>query len=139
MFNKDQIAYESKKYGKRNGETAHSRRAGVRGRVKYRSCEHGSVLIDDYMPTGKRCEGCEKKRPRLYGKAPYAVKNDPFFNFGLGCVTENTRHAEKIAKQRGLQPMGDQDLSPFDYMGQDDGEPMITKEDIDKARSEQHA
>lgn len=134
MFSKEQTAYEIKKYGRRNAETIHSRTEGVRGRVKYRSCQHGTVVIDDYKPTGNRCEECERRAPLIFDRAPAAIKNDPFFNFGLGCVTENTRQAEKIARQRGLEPMGDEVIEPYDWKPTDD-KPIFTKEDINKARS----
>ena len=37
----------------------------------------------------------------------YIPNTDPKFNMGLGCITHGTRHAEKLAKTRGLVPIGD--------------------------------
>lgn len=38
--------------------------------------------------------------------------SEPFFNIGLGCVTKGTRDAERIAKSRGLTPMGNETVNP---------------------------
>jgi putative FmdB family regulatory protein len=32
------------------------------------------------------------------------------YNPGLGCITKNTKHAEQIARQRNLIPIGSEDL-----------------------------
>lgn len=43
-------------------------------------------------------------------KTFFVYDTKPRFNQGLGCVTEGTRHAEQIAKSRGLEPIGDAPL-----------------------------
>lgn len=40
----------------------------------------------------------------------YVENTTPSFNLGLGCITHGTRHAEKIARSKGLQPIGDAPL-----------------------------
>jgi hypothetical protein len=60
---------------------------------------------------------CEKKwrdinEPvQIEGGKVYIEKTEPFFNRGLGCVTNGTRHAEKIAKSRGFTAIGNDTLS----------------------------
>lgn len=51
-------------------------------------------------------ENQEKQGSRIFD-APSAENTDGKFNLGLAQVTYGTRHAEKVAKQKGLQPIGD--------------------------------
>lgn len=48
------------------------------------------------------------------GQAPMGfVRNEEaFFNHGLGCVTKGTKEAERIAKVKGLVPLGNSILKP---------------------------
>lgn len=67
------------------------RRRG-RGRIKYRSCEHGHVLIDNYEATGF-CSECHKK-------ATGETKAfSPYFNFGTGKFYESKDEERGHLKQ----------------------------------------
>ena len=83
-------------------ETVFDKTRGIKARLKYRMCEHGKVLIDNYEPKDY-CSECFGGVKNSF----YIPNTEPFFNHGLGCVTHGTRHAEKIAKSRGLEPIGD--------------------------------
>lgn len=52
-----------------------------------------------------------EKQGNIICDSPNVIGSQPFFNRGLGCYTDNTRHAEKIARQRGLTPIGDTPIS----------------------------
>lgn len=60
---------------------------------------------------GKLCEKkwTDKNEPveRSSGVNFYIENTNPKFNLGLGQITNGTRHAEKVAKQKGLEPIGD--------------------------------
>lgn len=77
----------------------------MQGRVKFKMCSHGVIKIDDYEFTGDRCKECGDC---VEVEKTFATQDlTPRFNQGLGCVTNGTRHAEKIAKEKGLIPIGD--------------------------------
>ena len=106
-MDKAQLISDMQKYKKKNADSEFNRTKGIKGRRKFRMCEHGIVLIDNFEPTGAVCSKCYPVR-----NDAFSMENmEPFFNIGLGCVTYGTRHAEKIAKERGLTPIGDAPLS----------------------------
>jgi len=105
---KAQLISDMQKYKKKNADSEFNRTKGIKGRRKFRMCEHGVITINNFELTGKVCEKCN---PPVKGKAFNIENMEPFFNIGLGCVTHGTRHAEKIAKERGLTPIGDAPIS----------------------------
>ena len=76
---------------------------GVRGRIKFRCCGHLVYSIEEYEETGNICRECF---PKAYDSF-FVPNTSEFFNVGLGCMTKGTRHAERIAKKKGLVPIGD--------------------------------
>lgn len=63
--------------------------------------------------TPENCRTCGRlaeKVPSLTNidKTAAGSWNQQSFNPGLGCWTESTKHAEQIAKSRGLEPIGDE-------------------------------
>lgn len=69
----------------------------------FKICEHGKVTIRGGKPTND-CENCNNHNPN---QAFFVPNMTPFFNHGLGCVTNGTRDAEQKAKRMGLVPIGD--------------------------------
>lgn len=78
-----------------------------RGRVYTSICEHNKIVISQGKETNE-CTICSKHKEKV--QAPFVPNMTPFFNHGLGCVTNGTRHAEHIAKKRGLIPLGKERL-----------------------------
>ena len=85
-------------------ETLFDRTRGIKGNrhTVMAFCRHGRNTIKDGKPY-ERCGLCEP----VERKSPFVPNMTPFFNHGLGCVTHGTRDAERQAKKRGLQPVGD--------------------------------
>jgi putative FmdB family regulatory protein len=56
------------------------------------------------------CQECgkvaERQMPRRFGFTGASDWNTQTWNHGLGCFTKSNREAEKIAKARGLEPVG---------------------------------
>ena len=102
MDDKAQLIHDIKKYSK----PAPSEHRGIRGRVKYHRCEHGVVSVDEWESTGDVCGECHQQKNRTF----FIPNMEPSFNYGLGCVTHGTRDAERIAKSRGLEALGDADM-----------------------------
>lgn len=78
-----------------------------KGNICTRICEHNVITIRDFKQT-RACKTCNKKARA--DEAFYVPDTTEFFNTGLGCFTSGTRHAEKIARKRGLVPAGDSNL-----------------------------
>lgn len=74
---------------------------GIKGRIKHRFCAHGKWILKDYKETGD-CSECTQTSVEAFS----IPNTNPFFNAGLGQVTNGTRDAERIAKKRGLMPIG---------------------------------
>lgn len=57
-----------------------------------------------------RCAAVAAKVPSLTNidKTAAGSWNQASYNPGLGCWTESTKHAEQIAKRRGLEPIGNE-------------------------------
>lgn len=93
-------------------------------------CEHGKLTVSEGKKTGK-CRACDK----LVSRETFSVPNmTPFFNRGLGMVTNGTRDAEKKAKARGLTPLGDAKMSDVYKPKKDDSVNRI----IEQGRKELH-
>lgn len=107
MMTFDQIV---KKYGKkkavefvaenRSGEkTGYDKTRGIRGRVRFRRCEHGIWTIDNYQQ--KPCLKCMGVGINL---KPREFK--PYFNVGLGAFVESRSEEKRLAKNIGLVEAG---------------------------------
>lgn len=85
-------------------ETLFDRTRGIRGNrtTIFSICQHGKNTIRNGKPN-EYCETCDGPRNQSF----YVPDMTPFFNRGLGCVTNGTRDAEKKAKRKGLVPIGD--------------------------------
>ena len=79
--------------------TAFDKTRGIRGRVKFRRCEHGVYVIDNYEP--KPCAGC-------IGTPINTKSKDfkPYFNVGLGAYVESRSEERRYAKKMGLVEAG---------------------------------
>ena len=76
----------------------------------YKNDEYGKIqVINGKENVVAKCSLDEYEAPEK-NKTFFVYDTKPKFNVGLGCVTEGTRHAEKIAKKRGLEPIGDAPL-----------------------------
>lgn len=81
-----------------NGKTGHDRSRGIKGRVRFRMCEHGTWIIDNYEP--KPCLKCVPVR------ATKGKDFRPYFNVGLGHWVESRSEEKKVAKSLGLTEAG---------------------------------
>ena len=65
-------------------------------------CVHGKLTIKDGEPY-EECPLCER------GRASFMVhteeEHNSKLNIGLGCQTRGTRHAEQMARKKGLTPI----------------------------------
>lgn len=78
----------------KNGRTGAEKERGIKGRVRFRRCEHGVWIIDNYEP--KPCSECV---PESSSKSK---EFRPGFNIGLGCWVESRSEEKKIAKRLGM-------------------------------------
>ena len=70
---------------------------GIKGRIRYRRCEHGVWIIDNYV--SKKCAKCvpaDVSRPEF----------QPYFNAGLGHWVESRSEEKRCAKSLGLVEAG---------------------------------
>jgi putative FmdB family regulatory protein len=82
------------------------------------ACEKCKVTWDVTKPMAEyaseehcpRCAGDAAKLPSLCNidKESAGSWNQQSYNPGLGCWTASTKHAEQIAKRRGLEPLGNE-------------------------------
>ena len=74
--------------------TGFDKTRGIRGRIKFRRCEHGVYVIDNYVVKGcQACSGLQSKSTKLKDFKPY-------FNIGLGAYVESRSEEKKLAKQK---------------------------------------
>lgn len=79
----------------KNGKTGAEKDRGIKGRRKFRMCEHGFWIIDNYEP--KRCPNCVTE---------VQTKTKDFragFNIGLGCWVESRQEEKTACKVLGLR------------------------------------
>lgn len=84
-----------------NGRTGAQKDRGIKGRIKFRYCEHGTCLIDNYepqKPCGK-CHDIEEVQTKSKDFRPY-------FNAGLGYYVESRSEEKRCAKMLGLVEAG---------------------------------
>jgi hypothetical protein len=70
---------------------------GIKGRVRFRMCDHGTWIIDNYV--AKKCVKCvpsDISRPEF----------TPYFNAGLGHWVESRSEEKRCAKSLGLVEAG---------------------------------
>jgi hypothetical protein len=82
----------------RNGKTGAEKDRGIKGRRKFRMCEHGTWVIENYEP-----KPCVKCVPEI------ATKSKDFragFNAGLGYWVESRSEEKAVAKSLGLVERG---------------------------------
>lgn len=82
----------------KNGKTGAEKDRGIKGRRRFRMCEHGTWVIDNYKP-----KPCIKCIPEKVTK-PKDFK--PTFNIGLGCWVESRSDEKRTAKSLGLTEIG---------------------------------
>jgi len=82
----------------KNGKTGHEKDRGIKGRRRFKMCEHGVWVIENYEP--KKCLKCI---PESWTK-PIDFK--PGFNIGLGCWVESRSEEKRVAKSLGLVEAG---------------------------------
>ena len=82
-----------------NQPTAFDKTRGIKGRVKFSRCEHGTWVIENYEQ--KHCNHC-------YGKERSTKPKDfkPYFNVGLGAFVESRSEEKRIARQMSLVEAG---------------------------------
>ena len=88
-----QKAIEFIQNSRSNQPTAFDKTRGIRGRIKWRRCQHGVWVINNYEP--QRCEDCceipvQSKTPDF----------KPYFNIGLGAFVESRSEEKRIARQK---------------------------------------
>jgi hypothetical protein len=81
-----------------NQPTGFDRTRGIRGRVKWRMCEHGTWVIENYEP--RKCERCYTERQTK----PKDFK--PYFNIGLGAFVESRSEEKRLARSKGYLEAG---------------------------------
>lgn len=87
----------SQQKGETIGQKKKRRRWGAN--VRFRMCEHGNWIIDNYKP--KRCSKCHVYR-ETKGR-----DFEPHFNLGLGCYVESKSDMLAAAKSKGMTWIGD--------------------------------
>ena len=109
MITKEQLVSKLGKDGfrkfvlanKDKAPTGAERERGIKGRVKFRKCEHGTWVIENYEP--RPCEGCHGESrsevPAIH------VSSYEYFNIGTGTYGTNQEH-RKYAKRMGLREDG---------------------------------
>lgn len=79
----------------KNGKTGAEKDRGIKGRRKFRMCQHGNWVIENYKP--KQCPKCV---PDIQTK-PKDFR--PGFNIGLGYWVESRQEEKQVAKSLGLR------------------------------------
>lgn len=83
-----------------NQPTGHDKQRGIRGRVKWSRCQHGTWVIENYEP--KTCEQCTGE----WTKHSKSRDFKPYFNIGLGAFVESRSEEKRIARQKGYVEAG---------------------------------
>lgn len=82
----------------RNGKTGAEKDRGIKGRVRFKMCEHGKWVVENYEP--KPCADCI---PEIATKGK---DFKPYFNIGLGAFVESRSEEKRYAKKIGLVEAG---------------------------------
>lgn len=77
-------------------------------------CGHSCVVEKPISrsSTSEQCTKCGENMHKLPSRFYHhgASVENAYFNHGLGCVVDNSRHAQQIAKSRGLVEIGNDSL-----------------------------
>lgn len=79
----------------KNGQTGAEKDRGIKGRRKFRMCEHGTWIIENYEP-----KPCAKCIPEVQTK-PKDFRAG--FNIGLGCWVESRQEERAASRALGLR------------------------------------
>lgn len=77
-------------------------------------CQKSFEVIRSYQEYSlpALCDACQSSNTiRLISRTHFYGANtwdQASYNTGLGCITKNTKHAEQIARERGLIPIGNE-------------------------------
>lgn len=82
-------------------KTLAERDRGIKGRVRFRMCEHGVWVIDNYEQ--KRCSSCHSEASVEFPSL--IIHSKEYFNIGTGTFGTTQDH-RKEAKRRGLSEAG---------------------------------
>lgn len=85
--------------GNQKGQTMAQMQSGIKGRIKFRMCQHGVVLLDNYEPKNicKPCIGVKSTKSKDF---------EPHFNAGLGAYVETKKEMLNLAKSKGMIHVG---------------------------------
>lgn len=103
-------------------------------------CEHGKTTVSGGKLTGN-CKACDRNSE--VNDAFFIPNTTPFFNRGLGCVTNGTRGAEKAAKEiskrtgQNLIPLGGQPIEKVFKKEKKDEITPILQDGMKKLRAQQ--
>ena len=78
----------------------HRRRWGTN--IRYKKCEHGVWVIDDYKP--RYCPECHREAIR--SKPTIGKDFQPYFDMGLGCYVETKQDRKRAMRTQGLEEAG---------------------------------
>lgn len=81
-------------------KTGAERQRGIKGRIKFRMCEHGTWVIDNYKP--KKCKKCHSSEKEVHA---VVMHTHEYFNIGTGTYGTTSEH-RAYAKSKGLQEAG---------------------------------
>ena len=90
------------------------------------ACGHEFDVIKSYkdIDNPESCKECgaENVERVIAPSALYGINEWDYneYNHGLGCWTKGTKHAEKIAKSRGLEPVGNESIESIDKRNEAD-------------------
>lgn len=89
---------ETASHCKRPGKSKHEQDRGIKGRVRYRMCEHGKWIIENYEPrVCPKCVHYNRTKPKDF---------NPYFNVGLGGWVESRADEKRSARRAGLEEAG---------------------------------
>ena len=88
-------------------------------------CQHEFDIYKSYkdIDNTEHCPECNVVSQRKIAPSNlYAVGEWDYneYNHGLGCWTKGTKHAEKIARSRGLEPVGNESVESLDKRNEAD-------------------
>ncbi|MHA2068858.1 MAG: FmdB family zinc ribbon protein [Candidatus Thorarchaeota archaeon] len=91
-----------------------------------RQCSHAFDVIKSYknIDDPEQCPECGDGDPErvLAPSALHGIDEWDYnhYNHGLGCWTKGTKHAEKIAKTKGFEPVGNESIESIDKRNEAD-------------------
>lgn len=95
-----EFAEKNQYRGERQGDIERRR---SRGKAKWKMCGHGVVLLDNYEPTGNRCDECKTGSKRTEGIRDVDYRG---YNVGLGVYTDGYSDFKRACKESGMIHVG---------------------------------